>query len=161
MVRAEDHQHLGGGRGRQSAYSPYQATSSITSVTWSASGLPAGLTINSSTGLITGTTATSGTSNITLRASTAKAFGEATLAFTVSTPSPPVIVSASNLTAEQGQPFSHQVIATDGATSYGLSGGAIPGLSVHPTSGLITGAPTVTGTNWSMTVTASNSFGTG
>ena len=140
---------------------PYQAVSSITPVTWSASGLPTGLNINSTTGVISGTTAVPGTANVTLRASTAKAFGEATLVLTISSPSPPVIISASNVTAEEGQSFFYQIVATGGATAYGLSGGAVPGLSVHPTTGLVSGIPTTPGNNWSMTVTASNTFGTG
>ncbi|GAA0388019.1 M4 family metallopeptidase [Streptomyces luteireticuli] len=43
-----------------------KASGTTGSLTWSASGLPAGLTINSSTGLISGTPTTTGTSNVTV-----------------------------------------------------------------------------------------------
>ncbi|HCT75273.1 MAG TPA: hypothetical protein DGG94_11925 [Micromonosporaceae bacterium] len=50
--------------------------------TWSASGLPAGLSINSSTGQITGTPTTAGTSNVTITA-TGGGSGSATFSWTV------------------------------------------------------------------------------
>ncbi|HEY0638652.1 MAG TPA: M14 family zinc carboxypeptidase [Pseudonocardiaceae bacterium] len=51
--------------------------------TWSATGLPAGLVINSSTGQITGTPTTAGTSSVTLTATGAGLSGSATFSWTV------------------------------------------------------------------------------
>ena len=65
-----------------------QATASASgqTVTYSASGLPAGLSINASTGLITGTPATAGTSGVTVSATdSAGATGSASFTWTVST----------------------------------------------------------------------------
>lgn len=140
---------------------PYQATSSVSSVTWSATSLPPGLEISGS-GLITGVPTTQGIYNVTLRASTAAAYGEATLVITITTPAPPTIVSSSTLTCEQGQPLSptYQITATGGPTSYGVIGGTVPGLAVNSTTGVITGTPTTPGVS-SMTLSASNSWGTG
>lgn len=141
------------------SFTPYQATSTIGSVTWSATGLPPGLSI-SGAGLISGVPTTQGTYNVILRASTAMTYGEAPLVITIATPAPPVIISAPNLQAEQGQLFTHQIVATGNPTNYGVIGGAIPGLSVN-SSGVLSGIPTVAGPNWGMTVTATNAFGTG
>jgi subtilase family serine protease len=55
-------------------------------LTYSATGLPAGLLINSSTGLISGTPATAGTSSVTVTATdTTGAHGSATFTWTIST----------------------------------------------------------------------------
>ncbi len=54
--------------------------------TWSASGLPAGLSIGSSTGLISGTPTTAGTSSVTVTATdTTGAHGSASFSWTIST----------------------------------------------------------------------------
>jgi subtilisin family serine protease len=50
----------------QSVDLPLSASGGTTPYTWSASGLPAGLSISSSTGRITGTTSTAGTSGVTV-----------------------------------------------------------------------------------------------
>jgi F5/8 type C domain/Ricin-type beta-trefoil lectin domain/Putative Ig domain len=67
-----------------------QASDSATgqTLTYSATGLPAGLSINSSTGLISGTPTTTGTSNITVTAKDSTgASGSASFTWTVSTSS--------------------------------------------------------------------------
>lgn len=144
-------------------FNTYQATATPGPVTWSAVGLPGGLGINSGSGEISGVPNEQGTFNVILRATNAAAvYGEATLVITITTPAPPTIISANSLTCEEGQPLSpaYQIVATGGATSYGVVGGAVPGLSVNSTTGVITGAATTPGVT-SMTLSASNSWGTG
>ncbi|SNT53731.1 Serine protease, subtilisin family [Asanoa hainanensis] len=63
-----------------------QASGGTTPYTWSTSGLPAGLSIGSSTGLITGSPTTAGTSNVTVTVrDNVSRTGTATFTWTVST----------------------------------------------------------------------------
>ncbi len=112
------------------------------SLTYSATGLPAGLSINSSTGLISGTVSASAAatnatavtvSNGTVSASTS--FSWATTA-----PAPPVVTNPGAQTSPVGQSASLQITATDpqaAPLTYAATG--LPaGLSIN-SSGLISG----------------------
>jgi hypothetical protein len=61
----------------------YQITASNSPTSYSATGLPAGLSVNTSTGAITGTPTSSGTSSVTIGASNTSGTGTATLTLTV------------------------------------------------------------------------------
>ena len=65
---------------------PIAATSTPTS--YGATGLPAGLSVNSATGLISGTPTATGTSTVTLSATNAAGTGNATLTLTIAAPLP-------------------------------------------------------------------------
>jgi lysophospholipase L1-like esterase/fibronectin type 3 domain-containing protein len=142
-----------------SAFS-YQITAANSPTSYSATGLPAGLNINTATGAISGTPTTAGTSTITLGATNANGTGNATLTLTVSAGvSAPVINSVTSASGTVGSAFSYQITATNSATSYGASG--LPaGLSINTATGLISGTPTATGTS-SVSLSATNSGGTG
>jgi endonuclease/exonuclease/phosphatase family metal-dependent hydrolase len=74
-------------------------------------------------------------------------------------PASPSIYSATSASAVAGQSFTYQIAATNAPASYGASG--LPaGLSVNPTSGLISGTPAAAG-NASITLSATNAAGTG
>lgn len=136
----------------------YQITASNTPTSFSATGLPAGLTINTGTGLVSGTPTSVGTIAATIGATNAGGTGTATLTFTI-VPAPPVITSATTKTAQVGAAFSYQITATNSPTSYGATG--LPaGLSVSSSTGAITGTPTATGSS-NVTISASNAGGTG
>src|SRR5208282_5402718 len=140
-----------------SAFS-YQITASNTPTSYGATGLPAGLSVNSTSGLISGTPTTAGTSTVTLSATDSGGTGSATLTLTIN-PAAPVITSATTASGTVGSAFSYQITASNAPTSYGATG--LPaGLSVNSTSGLISGTPTTAGTS-TVTVSASNSGGTG
>ncbi|WP_329062406.1 M4 family metallopeptidase [Amycolatopsis sp. NBC_01480] len=65
---------------------PLTASGGTAPYTWSATGLPAGLSINASTGTISGTATTAGTSNVTVTAKDSAAHsGTATFSWTVGT----------------------------------------------------------------------------
>ncbi len=143
-----------------SAFS-YQIAASNTPTSYGATGLPAGLSVNSGTGLISGTPTAVGTSTVTLSASNSGGTGSASLTLTIAAaPIPaPVITSATTASGTVGSAFSYQITASNTPTSYGATG--LPaGLSINSTSGLISGTPTAAGTS-TVTLSATNSGGTG
>ena len=136
----------------------YQITATNTPTSYGATGLPAGLSVNTSTGLISGTPTAAGTSTVTLSATNGGGTGNATLTLTI-TVGAPVITSATTASGTVGTAFSYQITATNTPTSYGATG--LPaGLSVNSTDGLISGTPTAAGTS-TVTLSATNGGGTG
>ena len=148
------------------AISPLQISASDSSgkaLTYSASGLPAGLSISSS-GAITGTPTTAGTSNVTVTASSGTASGSTQFTWTVNSQATET-VSVTNPGAQSGTVGTAiptlQISASDSlgkALTYSASG--LPaGLSIS-SSGAITGTPTTAGTS-NVTVTASSGTASG
>ena len=78
-----------------SAFS-YQITATNTPTSYGATGLPAGLSVNSATGLISGTPTTAGTSTVTLSATNSGGTGNATLTLTIAPTGPPPTVITRN-----------------------------------------------------------------
>jgi phosphatidylinositol-3-phosphatase len=147
----------------RSAFS-YQITATNNPTSFDATGLPAGLSINTATGLISGTPTAAGTSSIALSATNAGGTGRATLSLTITSGAPPppaipVINSGSSATAQVGSAFSYQITATNSPTSFDATG--LPaGLSINKATGLISGTPTTAGTS-SIGLSATNASGTG
>ena len=70
----------------------------------------------------------------------------------------PVITSAATIQATVGQSFSYNITATESPTSFGATG--LPaGVSLDPTTGVISGTPTTAGT-YTINLSASNAQGT-
>jgi F5/8 type C domain/Beta-1,3-glucanase/Putative Ig domain len=132
-------------------------------LTYSATGLPAGLSVNFSTGLISGTPTTAGTSTVTVTAKDATgASGSASLSWTVN-PAGGNTVTVTNpgsQTSTVGTAVSLQMQASDSVSGQTLAytaSGLPAGLSISP-AGLITGTPTTASTS-TATVTATDSTG--
>jgi cellulose 1,4-beta-cellobiosidase len=129
-------------------------------LTFTATGLPAGLSISSS-GLISGTPTAAGTSNVTVTATDGtSASGSATFSWTVNPASGNIVTvtSPGAQTATVGTAFSKQIAATDSAAGQTLTftaTGLPAGLAIS-SSGLISGTPTAA-VNSSVTVTAKDS----
>jgi hypothetical protein len=137
----------------------YQITASNSPTSYSSTSLPAGLGIDSSTGAITGYPLTAGESTATIRATNSKGTGSATLTFTISASSVPVITSLLTASGTTGASFSYQITASNSPTKYAAT--PLPaGLKINTTTGAITGTPNTAATT-SVTISATNAQGTG
>jgi len=139
----------------------YQIVATNSPVEYSATGLPAGLTLNPATGAINGTPTVAGTSVATLSATNNGGTGITTLTFTVAPAGvAPVITSPLVATGTLGRPFpTYRIVATGSPTSYGATN-LPPGLALDLLTGAINGTPTRDTTTLA-TLTATNASGTG
>lgn len=142
------------------AYS-YQVTSNAAApLTYGASGLPAGLAINSSTGLITGTPSAAGTFTGSVSVTSGGNTNTAAISITIAaSANASAITSPTTASGTVGTAFTYNSAGTNTPTSYNITG--LPaGLTANTTSGVISGTPTAVGTS-SITISANNAAGTG
>jgi hypothetical protein len=132
---------------------------------YAAIGLPAGLTINTSTGRINGTPTAAGTSNVTIAASDGRGGSDTeSFTWTVAQAAPinaaPVLTSPGNQSSTVGAAVSLPIAASDAnGDSLAYSAATLPaGLSIDTGTGRINGSPTTAGT-WSVTVAVSDGRG--
>ncbi|MBI5767103.1 MAG: putative Ig domain-containing protein [Verrucomicrobia bacterium] len=118
--------------------------------------LPAGLTLNADTGLISGTPTATGTANLTITATNATAADTKPLAITVNSP-PPVITVAVAPAGQVGTAYTAFTVTASNSPTAMTATGLPPGLTMSNT-GVISGTPTQAGT-FSAAVTATNATG--
>jgi hypothetical protein len=112
--------------------------------------LPASLTLNPSTGAITGTPTAAGT--FTIKVTDANGVvAVTTCPYTIVPGSPPSPLTCPSISSgEVGVPFNSPAIAVSGGTppyTFSVATGTLPaGLTLNPSTGAITGTPTATGT---------------
>jgi uncharacterized repeat protein (TIGR01451 family) len=141
---------------------PYSAVltsrGGVAPITWglSAGMLPAGLTLNPATGLLSGTPAAAGRYEIVVGASGG---GSDTQALSLDVAPAPWITTASALpSAVRNEPYAVALAVAGGQPPYGwVAAGALPpGLAIDPYSGMIAGTPTGAGGTFDITVTELN-----
>jgi DNA/RNA endonuclease G (NUC1) len=136
----------------------YQIQANNSPTSYGATGLPVGLSINTSTGLISGAPTTPGSYNVGLAASNAGGDGTGTLTLTVQpNPNSPVIGGALTATGQVGVAFDYQTVASNTPNAY-MANNLPLGLTLNPTTGKITGTPTEPGTK-AVSITVYNDVG--
>jgi hypothetical protein len=136
------------------------------SLSYSATGLPAGLSIASSTGVISGTASTAGTYTVTVKGTDSSGpSGSATFTWTVGSGSgggdTVTVTNPGSQSGTVGTVASLQIHASDSAAGQTLtySAAGLPaGLSIGSSTGLISGTPTTAGTS-NVTVTVTDTTG--
>src|SRR5437879_1512140 len=98
----------------------YQIVASNCPTSYNATGLPSGLTVNTSTGLISGTPTTAGTYSVTISATNSGGTGTATLTITILSGAP-VITSPTTTSGTAGSAYFYQITATTNPTTYGAT----------------------------------------
>jgi alpha-tubulin suppressor-like RCC1 family protein len=130
--------------------------------TWSisAGALPAGLSFNAGTGVLSGTPTATGTFNFTVKATVANNDSVTRpLSMTVYNP---LAISSGNSYYSAGSAYSQTLVATGGKPPYSwdIISGALPaGMTLDSTSGIISGSSTVVGTS-RFTLQATDANGT-
>ena len=130
---------------------PYTATlaANLTGAAWSISSgtLPAGLTLNASTGAITGTPTSAGTSSFTVRAVKNSQSAEKSFTLTVSETPTITITTASLPSGTVNTSYSATLTASIAGANWTLISGTLPAGLTLSTSGTISGTPRSAGTS--------------
>ena len=141
-------------------------TSTTTSLSFTdSSSLPPGLSIDSSTGTITGTPTTAGIYAVTITATDGSGF-VGTAGFTWTVTNTVSVTNPGNQTNNDSSAITPlQIVATDSSSgglplSYSDSGTLPAGLSIDPSTGIVSGTPTTVGVS-SVTVTVTDSVTSG
>ncbi len=149
------------GEGLISSAFSYQimASSSPTLYTLSSGVLPAGVTLNTATGVLSGTPTASGSYSVAITATNGTSTSPVVMV-TLVIDGTPIITSGQSPTGTVGSPLSYQLLAINAPSSYALVGGSLPaGVSFNTGTGLLSGTPTAAG-SYTPIFTATSARGT-
>lgn len=125
---------------------------------WTITGLPAGLTYNTATGAISGTPTTTGSTTTAVTVTDAAGASAAT-SFAWLVNGPLVLNDPGSQASTVNRPATRSLTSTGGTAPTTWSAtGLPPGLTLNPTSGLVSGTATATGT-YSVTATVTDARG--
>jgi hypothetical protein len=136
------------------------ASGGVTPYTWSidSGSLPSGLSLNSSTGVISGTPTGAGTSDFTIKVTDDESTTD-TQALSIDVYADLTITTSSLPNGTVGTSYSQSVSASGGSTPYTwsiISGGPPAGITLNTSTGVLSGTPTTAGTsNFTVKVTDS------
>jgi len=142
--------------GNQGSDFNYFINASNTPTSYGATGLPAGLTIDTATGIISGIPTVPGVFNVTITAANSVGTDSEVLAIGIAPT--PVITGMNTVYGKEDSLFSYTIIASNTPTNYGAMN--LPaGLTIDTATGIISGMPAMFGT-FNSTITATNTAGT-
>jgi len=130
--------------------------------TWSVTSgtLPAGITLKSSTGVLSGTPTAAGTSSFTVKVTDANSVS-ATASVSLTVVSAPALSFPTPDYGEVGASYSYTLAVSGGTGPYtwSVSSGSLPaGITLDPSTGVLSGMPTTPGTS-SFTIKVTDAFG--
>jgi len=136
-------------------------------ISYGASGLPGGLSVNTTTGLVFGTATAPSSSAVTISATNIIGTTSAQITLIASAPLPTFTCELNQTGAQRGtfvgQPFKYELQAgtADGVLPvvFGVNFGSAAGLTFYPTLNVISGTVNESGT-YSIPVSATNRYGT-
>ena len=126
--------------------------------TWAATGLPDGVTLDATTGVLSGTPTAAGTSTVTVTVT--DAYGETDTSALALKIAPELLIRTSTLPAAIGdEPYTVTLTGSGGATPYSWSALGLPtGMTLDTATGVISGSPTETGAS-SVSITVTDARG--
>lgn len=122
-------------------------------LSFAAQGLPPGLTIGATNGVISGTPSTAGSYAVVLTATGTNGPGSKTVMFTINPPMSPVLTSVSRVDGTIAATLNKQLTATNGPVTFTATG--LPPGAMLSAGGLLSGIPQQSGV-WIATLTLTN-----